>query len=91
MEHNPFITLNDQTEMTYSDIKRNEYGEYVTLYFETPNKDGFSSAQCDYPYGSLENIKNYSDEQIVTIQELVDRTGKYALKYAREDEFCQVL
>ena len=37
MEHNPFVALNDNTEITYSDIKRTKQGqEYITLYFETP-------------------------------------------------------
>ena len=48
MEHHPYITLSDDTEITYSDIKTDERGnEYITIYFETPVQSGFHSMYID--------------------------------------------
>lgn len=38
------MTLEDETEITVSDLKTDNNGEdYITVYFETPTEDGFSS------------------------------------------------
>ena len=36
MEHNPYITLNADTEIIYSDIKNDKGYDYVTIHSETP-------------------------------------------------------
>ncbi len=54
MEHHPYITLNDDTEITYSDIKTDERGnEYITVYFETPVPNGFHSMYIDAEDNSI--------------------------------------
>lgn len=90
MEHNPYITLNDDTEITYSDIKNDKGYDYVTIYFETPDtsKVGFSSTQYDYPGGHFENTVGYSDERIRYFQDIVNRIGDIVVEWAIEEMEC---
>lgn len=94
MEHNPFITLNDNTVITYSDLKRNNQNqEYVTLYFETPSKEhGFCDATIDYPIsnGQFRIINNYTEEKLQELTLHYRKAGKLAFDYAKEEEIeCQ--
>jgi tRNA U54 and U55 pseudouridine synthase Pus10 len=79
--------LQDQTEITYSDLKKDENGEYITLYFERPNEksNDFQSANCRIPGGTLEDIKGYSDEDIQELNKLVKKVGSLALGFSKED------
>ena len=55
----PYLTLNDQTEITHSEMK--EYGS-VKVYIETPDENrGFRSAVCWLPQYRWENIQWYLD------------------------------
>ena len=66
MEHHSLMTLVDETEITYSDLKQNSNGQcYFTVYFETPSeKYGFCSMDINYPNGKPQNIIGYSDSDI---------------------------
>lgn len=93
MEHNPFISLSDETEITYSDIKFCEKGEYITLYFETPNAkevSGFNSAQFDYPFGPMTNIVGYTSGEIDELMKHIKKSGQVAYEFAKEDMHCLV-
>lgn len=58
----PFMTLNDDTEITHSDMKPDGT---VKVYIETPDmKDGFHNATCYLPTYTWENINGYSDTEI---------------------------
>ncbi len=94
MEHNPFIAFEDGTEMTYSSLKKSKNMEYITIYFETPHPSslmGFKSAQLNYPGGDFEKIIGYTQEEMVELQDYVDRSAGDAFSFAKEDELCQVL
>lgn len=87
MEHNPYITLNDDTEITYSDIKKNERNEeYVTIYFETPVETGFHSMDIKYPGGTPEHVNGYHAEEIDTLLHHYHKIGKLAFQFAKEDD-----
>ena len=91
MEHNPFIGLNDGTEITYSDLKFNEHGqEYVTIYFETPAPGtyyGFCDATIDYPIsnGQFRIINHYTKEKLEELMYHYNIAAKLAFKFAKED------
>ena len=85
MKHHPYITLNDDTEITYSDIKTDEHGnEYVTVYFETPVPKGFHSMQVDYPKGIPEKIVGYSEQDVNLLMRHYDKVGHNAFEFANE-------
>lgn len=54
----PYITLNDDTEITHSEMKPDRR---VKVYIETPDEeDGFHSAVCwlpDYTWQDIQNRK----------------------------------
>ncbi len=88
MEHKPLISFNDGMEITYSDLKTDERGEYVTIYFERPNRNGndFDSAQIDYPVGKLKNIIGFEIQDYAFLKDQIERNGKLALSFAKEDD-----
>lgn len=85
MNHHPYITLNDSTEITYSDIKTDKDGnEYVTVYFETPAPDGFCSMQVDYPGGIAEKMIGYTKQQVSALMKHYSKVGHLAFEFAKE-------
>ena len=65
----PFMTLDDETEIVYSD--RKEDGT-VKIYLETPDeKDGFHNMTCDLPSFELKEVNGYSAKQVEEFMEIV--------------------
>ena len=78
----PFMTLNDDTEITHSEMKPD--GK-VKVYIETPdNFGGFHSATCWLPEYKWENIDGFSPEDIQYFQELLESVAHIILQLARE-------
>ena len=58
----PFMTLNDDTEITHSEMKAD--GK-VKVYIETPDEfGGFYNATCWLPDYRWEDIEGYSDTEM---------------------------
>ena len=58
----PFMTLNDDTEITHSEMK---IDGTVKVYIETPNDTGgFHHATCWLPEYKWQDIKGYSNLEI---------------------------
>lgn len=65
----PYMTLNDDTEITHSEMK--DDGS-VKVYIETPDETGdFKSAVCWLPSYTWEDIKGYSDAEMTYFKELI--------------------
>ena len=65
----PFMTLNDDTEITHSEMK--EDGT-VKVYIETPDeKDGFHNAVCWLPEYRWEDVNGYSESEIQYYKQLI--------------------
>ena len=65
----PFMTLNDDTEITHSEMKAD--GK-VKVYIETPDEfGGFHNATCWLPDYKWEDIYHYSDEEIYKFDEII--------------------
>lgn len=65
----PFMTLNDETEIVYSD--RKEDGT-VKIYLETPDeKDGFHNMTCYLPSFEIKEVNGYSIKQVEAFMEIV--------------------
>ena len=78
----PYLTLNDDTEITHSEIKEN--GK-VKVYIETPDeKDGFHSAICWLPDYKWEDIKGYSEKEIENYEELLRNNAHLILEFAKD-------
>ena len=86
MEHNPLVELKDDTTITFSDIKDDGNGEYITIYFETPVEDGFNSMQVNYPQGVPEKIVGYTGNEVSDLMEHYQKIAKIAFEFAKDGE-----
>ncbi len=65
----PFMTLNDETEIVYSDRKQDGT---VKIYLETPDeKDGFHNMTCYLPSFEIKEVNGYSNKQVEAFMEIV--------------------
>ncbi len=78
----PFMTLNDDTEITHSEMKPD--GQ-VKVYIETPDDNGgFSNATCYLPEYRWENISGYSAEEINYLDRLLHNNAHLILEFSQE-------
>ena len=78
----PFMTLNDDTEITHSEMKPDGN---VKVYIETPDeKDGFHSAVCWLPQYRWENISGYSDKEMAYLKQLIRNNSHVILEFSQE-------
>ena len=81
----PFMTLNDDTEITHSEMK--DDGK-VKVYVETPDsKDAFHNAVCWLPRYDWEDIHGYTDDEIAGYSKLIHETAHLILEFAQEGGF----
>ena len=77
----PFMTLNDDTEITHSEMYPDGS---VKVYIETPAEDGkFKSAECWLPMNRWE-VKGYSWLEMQYLRQLVRRNEPLFIKYSME-------
>ncbi len=78
----PFLTLNDDTEITHSEMK--EDGR-VKVYIETPDlKDGFHNAVCWLPGYEWENINGYSESEMDYYKQLIKNNAYVIIELSQE-------
>ena len=77
----PFMTLNDDTEITHSEMKQDGS---VEVYIETPDeKRGFRNATCWLPMYRWEN-NGYSWLEMQYIRQLVFRNMELIMEYSQK-------
>lgn len=77
----PFMTLNDDTEITHSEIKNDGT---VKVYIETPDlKDGFHNAVCWLPDYKWEKINGYSESEMERFKKLVRNNAHLIMEFAQ--------
>ena len=78
----PYLTLNDDTEITHSEMK--EDGS-VKVYIETPDaKDGFHNAVCWLPDYKWEMVNGYSDEELDFYRKLIINNAHAILEFSQD-------
>ena len=78
----PFLTLNDDTEITHSEMKENGS---VKVYIETPDMNGgFNSAVCWLPGYVWENITGYSESEMNYFRQLIRNNAHVILELSAE-------
>lgn len=78
----PFMTLNDNTEITHSEMK--EDGR-VKVYIEIPDeKYCFRHATCWLPDYKWEDIYQISNEDIRRFQEIIRSTAHLIMEFSQE-------
>ncbi|MCD7791741.1 MAG: hypothetical protein LUH00_00905 [Lachnospiraceae bacterium] len=78
----PFMTLNDDTEITHSEMKSDGR---VKVYIETPDlKDGFHNAVCWLPEYQWESIHGYSEREMLYFKKLIRNNAHLILEFSQE-------
>lgn len=78
----PFLTLNDDTEITHSEMKPDGR---VKVYIETPDDvGGFRSATCWLPDYCWENICGYSESEISYFKQLIRNNAHLIIEFSQE-------
>lgn len=81
----PFMTLNDNTEITHSDMKAD--GQ-VKVYIETPNETYcFRHATCWLPEYRWEDVYQYSDDDLKKFEEIIRSTSHLIMEFSQEGGF----
>lgn len=82
----PLCKYSDDTEVLFSDIKKNENEEEILyVHFERPTEVGFDSVRFELPsYKIVYKKGNYTEEEIKRFKEVVSRGAPYFYKWARE-------
>ena len=81
----PFMTLNDNTEITHSEMKPTGR---VKVYIETPDeKYCFKHATCWLPDYEWEDIFQYSDEEISRFDEIIHSMAHLIIEFSQEGGF----
>ena len=78
----PYMTLNDDTEITHSEMKADGR---VKVYIETPDeKNGFRHATCWLPDYRWEDIFAYSDMELTYFKKIIRNLGHLILEFSQE-------
>ena len=77
----PFLTLDDNTEITHSEVKPDGR---VRVYIETPDeKDGFHNAVCWLPDYTWQDVNGYSESEMAYLRQLVRNNAHLILEFAK--------
>ncbi len=77
----PYMTLNDDTEITHSQVLENGN---VKVYIETPDlEDGFHNAVCYLPEYKWEN-NGYSEMEMQYFKQLIQNNAHLILTFAQK-------
>ena len=79
----PFMTLNDDTEITYSSPIQNGDSIQVRVDMETPTENGFKSASCVLPGYQWTN-NGYSELELANMKSLIKSVAHLLIRYSQE-------
>lgn len=82
----PFCKYADETEVVFSDIKKNENGEEtIWVCFERPTEKGFDTIIFELPsYRIVRREGEYTEEEVQNFLKTVEQGADLFYKYARE-------
>ena len=81
----PFMTLNDDTEITHSEMLPDGT---VKVYIETPDeKDGFHHATCFLPDYRWEDVFGYTEKEMEKFKEIIESTAHLIIEFSQEVGF----
>ena len=81
-----FVKYPDETLVVFSDIRKKDNGEeYLIICFERPTEHGFDTVIFELPsYEIIEQDGQYTEEEINSFREIVERGAHLFFKWSRE-------
>ena len=84
MKH--FFSEVDEITLTFSDININRYGmEYIKIYFERPNDNGFDFLESTLPTLNVKASKGFNKEESARLLDYARTNAFLIWEIARED------
>ncbi len=83
----PFLTLDNETEITHSELRSIDGTEQVRVYIERPVDGGFESAWCILPDYRWEDVEGISEGEIKEFTELLSSMSHLIFRFARDGGF----
>lgn len=80
----PFMTLNDNTEITHTEVLPDGN---VKVYVETPVYGGFHSAECTLPSNTWEKINGYTKKEMIYYKEFIKSLEDIIMDLAADGGF----
>lgn len=81
----PFLTLDDDTEITHSDLLPSER---VMVYVEKPDeKDCFHHMTCYLPEYDVEDVFGFSKKEVEKYLDIIRSTAHLIIEFSREGGF----
>ena len=78
-----YLTFDDETLVTHSELRQRDGQDYVEVHFERPVDGGFSSARCELPsYKWLFN-EGYSEKEISFFETFLEHNAHTIFKYSK--------
>ena len=80
----PFLTLDDETEITHSEYLSSEK---VKVYIEKPDaKDCFHYMTCYLPDYTVENVFGFNEEEVDKYLEIIRSTAHLILEFSMKEK-----
>ena len=81
-----FFSEIDEVTLTFSDIKINRSGmEYIRIYFERPNENGFDFLEATLPSLKIKKSKGFTTEESARLLNYARTNAFLIWEIARED------
>ena len=80
----PLMTLNDNTEIAFSDMIRDNNKKQVKVYVEQPVYGGFHNAWCRLPDYEWSEINGFTDAEIKEYTELIESMAHLIFRFAEQ-------
>lgn len=82
----PFLTLNDGTEITHSELRPDGT---VAVFVEKPDaKDCFHSGTCTLPGYRWNDVQGFTVQELERYEEIVRSTAHLIMEFARDGGFA---
>ena len=79
-----YVEFADETLVTFNDIRRDNNGEHIDVYFERPTEDGFAFVQISLPDLNTVATEGLSEEEIRDLKEFATDNEALIWEMARE-------
>ena len=78
----PYISLSDETEISYSHIIDRNNRREIEVHFERPTEDGFDVARCILPSYEWITVEGFSDSELLFFVQLLEYNSHLFYRYA---------
>ena len=88
----PYVKLGDETVVCYSEIRKQDGKEYLTVYFERLSKNGFDTAKCviqNFAWSDVEGFEyelNEFEDFICSNLQFIFRLSRAELGEPKDEE-----